>query len=57
MQQSREDFLVGDIHARKEAAMNSTRDKLIENVVLQKQADSFIPPGSSIVTKLTGDAA
>jgi len=34
MQQSREDFLVGDIHARKEAALNSTRDKLIENVIL-----------------------
>jgi|LauGreDrversion4_2_1035121.scaffolds.fasta_scaffold66605_2 hypothetical protein len=33
MQQSRQDFLVGDIHARKEAALNSTRDKLIETVL------------------------
>lgn len=57
MQHSREDFLVGDIHARKEAALNSTRDKLIESMLHQKLADSALPPGSSIVTKLTGDSA
>lgn len=44
--------------AKKEAALNSQRDKLIESMLSQKSEDNRLPAGgTSIVTKLTGDSS
>ncbi len=54
---TRVDFQANEIKSKKDAAITHTQSKLIESIKKQKELDHKLPPGSSIVTSLTGDSA
>ena len=51
------DFQKNELQAKKDKALNSQREKLIHNMMVEKASQEQIPAGTSIVNKLTGDAA
>jgi len=51
------DFQKNELQVKKEKAINSQREKLIQNMMVEKASQEQIPAGTSIVNKLTGDTA